>query len=640
MTRPAILLLAALPFLAAFAPAPPSAETIAANQAVAEALPLSDQADFTDARRGKVAELSAPILTAEGAVVWDPAALEFLAGVAPATVNPSLWRQSVLLAEHGLFEVVPGMWQVRGYDLANMTLIAGESGWIVIDPLLSVETARAGLALANETLGARPVSAVLFTHSHIDHFGGVGGLDMAEGTPVYAPHGFTEAAVSENLLAGPIMARRAALMFGATLPWGPRGQVGVGLGPGLSNGATSLAAVTNEIGPEGGTVVIDGVTFAFMDAAGTEAPAEFLFYLPEVNALHMAEVTSGTFHNALTLRGAEVRDTLAWSKVIDAALRRFGADADVVLASHHWPTWGAEAVTDYLANQRDMYRYVHDQTLRRANRGETMHEIAESLPEPDFAAEDFAVRGYYGTLQHNAKAVYQRYFGWWDGVPANFMPHPPAEEARRYVDALGGAERTAALARTAAADGDTRWAARLWNHLVFAGEGGSEAEEGLAAAYEQLGYRSESGAWRDYYLSAARELREGMPEPRGALGSADFLAAVPTAQLFDAMAVRFAPERAARTGFTVQFRFPDRDESLAMEVRSSVLIPRYGVDDPEAAATVTIDRADYDLLVAQQVTIPELAGSGRLTLAGDQTAVLALFGSLEAPTPQIAVVTP
>lgn len=626
--------------LTGFAPAAPSPETTSANQAVAQRLPLGDQGDFEDARRGKLAEIPGGIIRgAEGGVVWDANELSFLQGDAPASANPSLWRQSKLLAEHGLYEVADGLYQVRGYDLANMTVIRGDEGWIVIDPLTTVEAARASLKLVDDTLGERPVSAVIFTHSHGDHFGGVAGLDMAEGTPVYAPHGFMEEAVSENLLAGPIMTRRVQFMFGSALPGGVREKVGMGLGPGLSTGQLSLAPVTREIGPEPETVEIDGITFEFMDAEGTEAPAEFIFFIPEFDALHMAEVATGTFHNALTPRGAKARDTLRWSKVIDRALIEFGDQADVVLASHHWPTWGRERVASYLENQRDIYRYVHDQTLRRANRGETMHEIAEGLPEPAFASEDFAVRDYYGTLKHNAKAVYQYYFGWWDGVPATFMPHTPEDESARYVEALGGPERTLALGRQAHAEGDYAWAARLLNHLVFAGKGGQEAKDALAASYRQLGYQIESGAVRNYYLVAAMELEDGTPDLPARAQSSAFLAGTPTDALFDALAVRYAPERVERYG-TIQFRFPDRGEILALELRPSVLIPRLGVEAEAPTAALTIDRADYDRLVAQEVAPPELMQSGAMQVEGDASFLMALFGALETPPRQPAIVTP
>ncbi|MBV7257228.1 MBL fold metallo-hydrolase [Pacificimonas sp. WHA3] len=638
----AICFSASLLFSTSAAAANPATEaTRAANDAVAARLPIADRQDFEDARRGKIAEIEGGIIRdADGNPVWDAASFAFLDGDAAASVNPSLWRQSRLLSEHGLFKVTDGIWQVRGYDLANMTIIRGKTGWIVIDPLLSVETAAAALKLVNDHLGERPVSAIIFTHSHADHFAGVGGLGAASDIPVIAPAGFLEEAISENLLAGPYMRARAAHMFGNTLPRGPRGQVGVGLGQALSSGKTSLRAPTREVAAGAEPFAIDGVTFEFLDAAQTEAPAEFVFFIPEMQALIMSEVTSGTLHNALTLRGAKVRDLLAWSRVIDGALLNFGGRANTVLASHHWPTWGRDNVRTYLQNQRDIYRYIHDQTVRRANRGETLQEIGDALAEPDFAARDFSVRGYYGTMNHNAKAVYQHYFGWWDGVPANYNPHPPEAESKRYVAAMGGADRVLALGAAAHAEGDDRWAARLYNHLVFAGEGGEAAKQGLANSYEQLGYRAESGAWRDYYLSAARELREGPAEQIADVAQAAFLAAVPTDDLFDALAVRYAPEKAPRTEIALQFIFPDRRERLSVEMREAVLIPRLGVDAVTPAATLTMNRSDLDLIIARQATPTALIQQGKLTVEGQPDAILALFGSLDQGGGRIAIVTP
>lgn len=641
--------IAATVLMALAAPAPPAGEateaTRAANAAVAARLPLEDPQDFADAARGKLAEIPGGVIRdAEGNIVWDAGRFAFLDGAAPATANPSLWRQSRLNAVHGLFEVVPGIYQVRGYDLAVMTLVRGQTGWIVIDPLLSAETAAAGLALANATLGERPVSAIVFTHSHADHFGGAGGLLPPEeiagrGIPVLAPEGFTREAISENLLAHNLMARRAGLMFGTALPPGPAARIGIGLGQGLSAGRATFVRPTREIGATAPDMTIDGIVFDFIDAAGTEAPAEFMFHLPQFRALMTAEVATATLHNALTLRGAKVRDTLAWSRAIDGALRDYGGRADVVFASHHWPTWGAERVRGFLENQRDIYRYLHDQTMRRANAGMNMAEIAEDLPEPALSERDFSTRGYYGTLRHNAKAVYQHYFGWWDGVPARFDPLPPEEEARRTVAAMGGPERALALGREAFARGEYRWAARLFDHLVFAGAGGEEAKEWLAATYEQLGFQAESGAWRTYYLSAARELREGPPPAPPATGAA-FLAAIPTADLFDALAVRYVPGRIGRAPFALQFVFPDRGERLALLVRDAALIPRPGGQADDPAATITLRRSDFDALLAGEANPVQLALSGRMRIEGDATAVRAMFGALEAPPEAPAIVTP
>lgn len=608
--------------------------TQAANTAVAERLPLTDPRDFEDARRGLVAQLDDPkILNPDGSVAWDSSRFDFLDAPAPATVNPSLWRQSQLNSLHGLFEVVPGIWQFRGYDLAVMTLIAGDSGWIVVDPLTTAAPVRAGLALANRELGERPVTGVIFTHSHGDHFGGVRGLiDEAEvadrEVQVIAPHGFTAEAVSENLMAGNYMSRRASLQFGTHLLPGARGHVGTGLGQRLSTGQIGLLRPTHEVPLGGETLTIDGIEFVFLDASHTEAPAELMFYLPALKALCTAEVGTRTFHNVLTPRGAKVRDTLRWSQVLDEVLVRFGGEAEVMFASHHWPTWGRDRLQQALQNQRDLYRYVHDQTIRLANHGGTLHEIAEQLVEPHFSAKDFGTRGYYGTLNHNSKAVYQNYFGWWDGVPANYHQHPPEAAATRYVELMGGAEEGLRKGITAFESGDYRWAATVFNHLVFADADNRPAQEWLAAAYEQMGFQAESGAWRNYYLTAAMELRDGLPETPQTLDDPAFLQGVPTAALLDALVARYNPAKLSRDPFTVQFVFPDREEQFHVQVNPAVAFPRSGMA-PAATAQLSLDRSDFDRLLMRRVELPELLQGGRAELVGDGTAIGAFFGALD-----------
>tara|TARA_R110002110_G_scaffold43803_1_gene135618 strand:- start:22608 stop:24584 length:1977 start_codon:yes stop_codon:yes gene_type:complete len=620
--------------------------TRAANVAVAERLPLTDPRDFEDASRGLVAQLDDPrILNPDGSTAWDTARFEFLDAPAPATVNPSLWRQSQLNSLHGLFEVVPGsIWQFRGYDLAVMTLIAGDSGWIVVDPLTSAAPVRAGLALANRELGERPVTGIIYTHSHGDHFGGVRGLlDEAEvaarDVQVIAPHGFTAEAVSENLMAGNYMSRRAALQFGTHLPAGATGHVGTGLGQRLSTGQIGLLRPTHEVPLGGETLTIDGVEFVFVDASHTEAPAELMFYLPALKALCTAEVATRTFHNVLTPRGAKVRDTLRWSQVLDQVLVRFGGEAEVMFASHHWPTWGRERLQQALQNQRDLYRYVHDQTIRLANHGGTQHEIAEQLAEPHFAATDFGTRGYYGTLNHNSKAVYQNYFGWWDGVPANYHPHPPEAAATRYVELMGGAEEGLRKGIDAFESGDYRWAATVFNHLVFADAGNRPAQEWLAAAYEQMGFQAESGAWRNYYLTAAMELRDGLPETPLSFDDPDFLQGVPTAALLDALVARYDPARLGREPFVIQFVFPDRQEQFHVEINPAVAFPRSGMASTPTAQ-LTLDRGDFDRLLLRRVELPELLQGGRAELVGDGTAIGAFFAALDQFEYWFNVVTP
>ena len=616
-----------------------------ANAALAARLDLDPGSDGEDARRDRIAYIEEDaILDEDGALVWAIPQFEFLDGDAPETVNPSLWRQSQLAAHHGLFKVMDGIYQVRGYDLAVMSIIEGETGWIIVDPLTATETAAASLKLVNDTLGERPVTGVLYTHSHADHFGGARGVisdeDVANGVPVLAPVGFSESAVSENLIAGNQMSRRSTLMFGNTLPRSTTAHVGSGLGPGLPNGTISLILPTEEIEGRGTTRVIDGVTFEFIDAAGTEAPAEFMFYLPEKRALCTAEVATATFHNVLTPRGAKVRDALKWSRAIDYVLAEYGETSDVVFASHHWPTWGQENVTDFLASQRDIYRYVHDQTLRNANAGATMIEAAEAVEEPAFQADDFTTRGYYGTLNHNAKAVYQHYFGWWGGVPAEYNRLPHEVTAERYVEAMGGAESVLELGQNAFATGDYRWAAEVFNHLVFAEPDNQEARDWLSATYEQLGFQAESGAWRSYYLTGAAELRRGLPNiGNPQLGNADFLKAVPSIDLFDALAARYNPAKLERDPYAIVFEFPDTGETISLLVEKAVLVPREGTTEAPAA-TVTIDRIDFDRLILREASPLGLVTSGKMKIGGKRGAVSAMFDALDQPPFWFNTVTP
>lgn len=615
-----------------------------ANAEEAERLPLDEQSDVHDAERGFLASIEGnAILNADGDIVWQINAYDFLEGDSPATVNPSLWRQSRLAARHGVFEVVDGIYQVRGYDLAVMSVIRGETGWIVVDPLTAKETAAAALNLVNDTLGERPVSAVIYTHSHADHFGGARGVvPEGGGIPIIAPDGFTEAAVSENLLAGVHMARRSTFMFGNTLPRSSTGHVGSGLGPGLPNGTIGFVPPTEEIPEAGGTRVIDGITFEFMDAKNTEAPSEFIFYLPDFKALCTAEVTTATFHNALTMRGAKARDTLYWSKVIDEMLVRYANRAEVVFASHHWPTWGAENVRDYLRQQRDIYRYTHDQALRMANRGKTQHEIAQLVQEPAFSSEAGAlhVRDYYGTLNHNLKAVYQYYFGWWDGVPANFHLLSPEERAERFVDAIGGSEAVLQQGQDAFENGDYRWSADLLNQLVFAEPTNDAARAWLASSYEQIGFQAESGAWRSYYLTAAQELRKGKPGAAPNLANPDFLRNIPTASLFDALAARYIPGQVKDAPYTLRFVFTDTEEVMSIEVGPDTAFPRLGEPDMEAVATFETTREIFNQIVIGQASPAMLVMSGKLKISGKRSAVSGFFDALDEFDPNFNLVEP
>jgi alkyl sulfatase BDS1-like metallo-beta-lactamase superfamily hydrolase len=648
----AVLLASSIPF-ASIAQDAASDATRTAQAEIARRLPLDDPRDEANVRRGKLAEIpGGVILDKQGKTVWDRRPYEFLQSKdAPDTVNPSLWRQARLDAVHGLFEVVPGkIWQIRGYDISVMTIIRGKSGWIVVDPLLSEETAAAGWKLFADTVEAKdkvlPIRAVIFSHSHSDHFGGVGGIVTPEQVKagkvrIIAPHGFSEEATSENVLAGTAMGRRALYMFGSILAPGERGQVDTGLGPKLSSGTIGYMEPTETVSDKGGTLTIDGLAFDFMDAGGTEAPAEFVFYIPAYKALHTTEVVTHNLHNILTLRGAQVRDALRWSKVIDAMLLKWGGKAEVAMASHHWPTWGTGEVGELLANQRDAYRYVHDRTLFLANKGATLHELADQTAEAPVQGRDFGTRGYYGTLNHDMKATYQRYFGWWDGNPANFNPLPPEQSAPKYVALAGGADKLLAAGKAAIAAGDYRWAAELLNKLVFAQPDNRDARAALASAYDQMGYQAESGAWRNYYLAAAASLRGNAVESISGNGqSRSFVSAIPTGVFFDALATRFDATKGAGLKGTFQFILPDSKEAVAVVVGGGVEFPRYGVTDPAPTATITIDRGTLDDVMLGQEQFPALMQSGAIKIDGDRMAFLSWFALHPPQDPRFNIVVP
>lgn len=605
----------------------------------AESLPFADTADYDDAARGFVGALSPGVVrAADGRVVWDADKYAFLAGDAPDSVHPSLWRQSGLVARQGLFEVTEGIYQVRGLDLSNITFVEGATGIIVIDPLISTETAAAALGLYREHRGNRPVTAVIYTHSHIDHFGGVFGVASQEEVDagriaVIAPEGFVGHAVEENVYAGTAMGRRAGYMYGAALPTGPWDQVGAGLGQSTSTGEVGLIVPTVEITSTGETRTVDGVEIEFQMAPGTEAPAEMHFYFPQHRALCMAENATHTQHNLLTLRGAPVRDPHAWAGYLTEAIERYGQRSDVVFASHHWPTWGTEQITSFLSLQRDLYAYLHDQTLRYLNRGYTGTEIAEVLELPPALRNAWHARGYYGSLSHNVKAVYQRYMGWFDGNPARLWPHPPAELATRYVDAMGGMDRVLDTAGEAFAAGDFRWAATLLDHAVFADPENPRARELLADTLEQIGYGAENGTWRNFYLSGAAELREGNFGTPTAPAAPALVAQLTPEQLFDSLAISINGPAAWDLDLSANVVFTDLDATYRLTLRNGVLISRPAEGEP----------ADTEIRLTKERLIRLLGGdtaSPGLEITGSGTVLPALLGVLDSGDPGFNIVTP
>ena len=595
-----------------------------ANAALAAGLPADTGEDFADARRGFIGTIpDARIADPGGRVFWNMADFAFEAEGqdCPATVNPSLWRQARLNAIHGLFEVTPGVYQVRNFDLSNITFIESENGYIVIDPLISSENAAAALALMRQHRGDKPVTAVIYTHSHVDHYGGVRGVlsdaDIQAGLRIIAPEGFLEEAVSENVLAGNAMGRRATYMYGSLLPRGPRGHVDAGLGKAVSLGQVSLVPPTESIAQTGTRLSVDGVEIVFQVTPDTEAPAEMNFFFPQFGALCMAENCSCHLHNIYTPRGAQVRDAKAWSFYIDEAIDLFAADTKVLFASHHWPRWGSDKATGFLKKQRDLYKYIHDQTLRMANHGLTPLEIAEELTLPPTLASEWYTRGYYGTLNHNAKAVYQRYLGWFDGNPANLHKLPPVEAGRRYVDLAGGPDALLQKARAAFEAGEYRWVAEIVNHLVFADPSNAEARHLQADALEQMGYQAESGPWRGFYLTAAMELRHPRPaaiEPRQ--GAAGQIRALPADKLLDSLSVRLNGTKAGDQAIEFNLAFADTGEAFSLSVENAVLHHAAG-KIAQDAPTVTLARATLVALVLAEIGLDQALADAKVTVDGD-----------------------
>jgi alkyl sulfatase BDS1-like metallo-beta-lactamase superfamily hydrolase len=606
---------------------------------------MSEQ-DLEEARRGLVAPFDPPLVEDErGRVVWDLHSYDFLDGEPPDTVHPSLWQQSRLTRIAGLFELAPGFYQLRGFDLSNMHVVEGETGIVVIDPLISTETAAAALALYREHRGERPVTGLIYTHSHVDHFGGAKGVVSAEaiearGIPVLAPAGFLHHAVSENVLAGTAMGRRAGYMYGALLPRGPHGQVGSGLGQTTSLGTITLIPPTVDIVETGQTEVVDGVDMTFQLTPGTEAPAEMNIHFPRAQALCVADNVARSMHNILTPRGALVRDPRVWAHYLDEAIELFGADSEVLFSGHHWACWGSGRIVDLLAKQRDLYTYLHDQTLRLLNKGHTGAEIAELVELPPSLAREWHCREFYGSVSHNTKAIYQRYMGWFDGNPAHLWEHPPREQARRYVEFMGGAEAVLEKARESFAAGDHRWVAEVVNHVVFAEPENEAARELQADALERLGHGAENATWRNFFLMGATELREGIGGTPTSTAPPDIVANLSVSQLLDAMAIRLDGPRAWDSHLRIDWVIAEPDEAHALTLCNGVLRHRPGRHEPSADAALLVDREALDQLLLKTADIAELAASGRLRVEGDGEKIGELLGLLDEPDPGFAIVTP
>jgi alkyl sulfatase BDS1-like metallo-beta-lactamase superfamily hydrolase len=582
------------------------------------------------------------VVTADdGTVVWDNDVYAFLGGDAPTTVHPSLWRQSELAAKQGLYEVVDGIYQVRGLDLSNISFIEGDSGVIVIDPLVCTETAAAALQLYREHRGDRPVVAVIYTHSHVDHFGGVLGVtnqaDVDAGkVAVLAPEGFIDHAIQENVYAGTAMARRASYMYGTVLARGPQGQVGCGLGQTPSTGEVAVIVPTVDIATTGETHTIDGVEIEFQMAPGTEAPAEMHFYFPKFRALCMAENATHNLHNLLTLRGALVRDPHGWSGYLTEAIDAFADRTDVVFASHHWPTWGREQIVEFLSLQRDLYAYLHDQTLRQLNQGHTGIEIAENFAMPPALEKAWHTHGYYGSVNHNVKAVYQRYMGWFDGNPGRLWAHPPEALGPRYVEAIGGIDRVVEIAQRAFDEGDFRWAATLLDHAVFSDQSHEGAKALYADTLEQLAYGAENATWRNFFLAGATELREGNFGTPTQTASPSLLSQLSPEQIFDSLAISVNGPRAWDFDLALDISFADLGSNYRLTLRNGVLVYRkVPADEASAGVTLKLETKVRLLLLANgDFTSPGLE------IGGDAAVLQQLVSVLDRPNPGFDIITP
>lgn len=603
-----------------------------------------DREDFELVERGFMGGIPGnKIFKADGRLSRDLDIAPLYAGPAPETVNPSLWRNAQLHSRSGLFKVSDRVYQVRGVELANMTAIVGDVGYILIDTLTTTEAAKASLALIRSHLGDKPVTGVIYTHSHVDHFGGAGGVITAEearqrSVPIVAPQGFAKEAISENVIAGPAMSRRASYAFGFLLSPGPTGQVSDGIGPsferrGVAPGAVSLVLPTIEITRTGETMTIDGVDFEFQMTPNTEAPAEMTIYLPQFRMLNMAELANGSLHNILTLRGAQIRDAKAWADALTEALRLFGSRTETLITSHFWPRWGQTKIIDFLSAQRDAYQYLHDQSVRMMNMGFTGPEIAERLKLPEALRSRWFNQDYYGTLSHNSKAVYQRYLGWYDGNPATLNALPPTEAGKRYVEAMGGPDAVIEKARKAIAEGDYRWSSELLSRVVFADPGNRAAQLALADSLEQQGYQATSSMWRSVFLSGAAELRAGGPRGQGFDSIGNSVPGLPLSSILDLLSVRLVPERALARPMTFDLVLDGGREAERIEVRNGVLIHL-----PIAAAEARIDkialsRAQFTSVVTKKASTEPLP-----TPAAE---VLRTFMELfEAPAGGFGLVTP
>ena len=630
-----------------------SESTIKSNDTVLEYLPFENKNDYADAEKGFKVTAENPKIKGDntGNVVYNIDKFDFIQGDAPDTVNPSLWRQGELIGKNGLFKVVDGIYQVRGFDLANMSFIRGKTGWIVIDVLTATETARAALKLLQDNVADLPVSAVIITHSHVDHYGGIKGIlpdnNESRNIPVIAPQGFVEAAVNENVMAGNQMKRRSTYMYGNLLDSDATGTVGSGLGTTTALGNVNIPQPTREISSSKEIIMVDGIEMEFYYTPGAEAPAELMVYIPEFSALMQAEEMSKTLHNLYTLRGAQVRNALLWSKYLQDTIVRFGDDVKVSFGTHHWPTWGNEEIVEFWKGQRDIYRYIHDETLRLANHGQTLIEVGENVKLPDSLAKQFSNRDYYGTVNHNAKAQYQLYYGWFSGNPSELNELPPVEEGIKFVEYMGGADVVIAKAQKDYDKGEYRWVATALNHVVFAEPDNIKAKELLANTLEQLGYQAESGPWRNFYLTGAYELRNGTDKAKAAFASAKSeIDQLDMETYLDYLAIRLNHPEAAKTFLQLNFIIPDDTkpsgitQKFGLIVENGVINYALGtlLDAPQA--TITLNRSLINETDFDKEKIKTAMEKGEITIDGNTEKFVEFSSLIDTFSPAFNIVTP
>lgn len=619
--------------------------TIRANEAVKTELNFNDRQDYEDANRGFIASIDGnAVLDKEGKVSYSVEEWDFLKSNTPQTANPSLWRQSQLNRINGLFEVIPGkLYQVRGFDIANMTFIRSDNGWIIIDVTTTDAAAKAGYDLIKKHVADLPVQGVIFTHPHGDHYGGIAAVKEASSKKdfdIIAPKGFMASAQNENVLAGVAMTRRATYMYGLQLQPGEKGTLGCGLGQRMSTGSKGIARPTIEIANTGEKHTIDGVEMEFVYVLDTEAPVEIMIWLPQLKAFCTAEDMTHNMHNLQTLRGAKVRNGLLWSKAVDTAIERYGDQVEVSFSTHHWPTWGNERIVNYWEAQRDMYRYLHDQTLHLANRGLTPDEIAEEMKLPASLASQFNCRGYYGTLSHNVKAQYDLYFGWFDGNPAHLNPLPPSELGAKYVEAIGGADKVLEVAKASYAKGEYRWVATLLDNLVFAEPENKEARQLLSDTYSQLGYQAESGPWRNFYLTGAQDLLKKAVPYTSKLINDGVLSQMDMGTLLDYCAIQLNGEKAGGKEAVININFTDTKEKVMLMLKNGVLNHRLGSQDKKADLTMEIAKMDFVKLFFGRTDLQTLRKTNKVKTTGDTKAIDMIRSACEPADPNFKIVLP